>query len=152
MQKREHEVPSRTQDTFDCGENPVEIVDVGQPEAAHHNVEGFSSERVRCRDVGLYVANAKRFLALRSARLFQQRTREINPDDLCAAPCKETGEPPVPTGKIEEPTSRHRPDKTGYLGIGRCGNLLGHEGLVQVRNLVVASRTSCGILFHGSIV
>jgi hypothetical protein len=91
------------------------------------------------RDVGTYIGNAERPIPPKGERFVKQPLRDIDADDGCSTPCEFTRDPTLTAGQVDEPEAA---DIIGQAEKGRrprVGGVVGHGGVVGLRDRVVAS-------------
>ena len=111
MQDREGEAAARAQDGADGRDRAVQVVNVGQTEAARHQVELAAAKGSRHSYVGLDVIDAERLALLDLPGFPDQVPGDVNPRPGRAAPREFAGQAPVSARHVQDAAPSHRPQQ-----------------------------------------
>jgi hypothetical protein len=145
VQDREGEAPARPQRGADGPQRAVEVINVGEAEAAHRQVEFMAGENSWRRYVGVDVADAQPLGLLGLLRFPDQVPGDIDAHHVGAAPRQFAGDAPVPARDIEDAQAGDRPQQAQEGERNRVA------GRVETPDVEVSNRVIPG-LRHASTV
>ena len=138
MQDREHESTTGDQQASHRRACSVEIVDVGQPEVAHDQVEHLTFEQRRIRCIARDIFDVRARANHPGPGSIQQLARDVHPDDVSAAAGQLSSDRPMPAGNIEHPWARIWSNQFEQRRHRRTRVVVCRRG-IRIGNSVVAS-------------
>src|SRR5664279_2320781 len=130
MQDREDESTVRSHRVADDVEGEVEVVDVGQTEAADDGIERSVAQWCGC-DVGVVVADAELLVVLGGDGLLDQCFGQIEALDGGAAAGQLAADATMAAGRVEQVLPGHRAEQLEQCGGYRVGVGVRPAGLVR---------------------